>query len=144
MHPGPLKIEELLERMDSREVLGDPAHRYELRRTLLCSRFFDVECARHSRWNRLLSYTAPLVAGGMMVGVFSLLAVSTSSDGAEPVLLSINGEVAESTDEPSQAFRPFVSNPSEPVVQLADINTLDPEESVRFAPLAEHTFVLTQ
>lgn len=144
MNREPLKIEELLETIGSVEITGDPTHRYELRRRLLCSRFFDVECVRHSRWNRLLTYTAPLLAGGMMVGVFSLFAVSMSESDGTPAISSSGTTVAQMQGEPEPASDAFFSDPSEPLVQLADISTFVPEEVIRFVPLSRHDFVLTQ
>lgn len=142
MNREPLKIEKLLQTMGTHEIPSDPAHRYELRRKLLCSRFFEVECARHSRWNRLLTYTAPLVAGGMMVGVFSLFAVSVSESGVESTVVSTGVHVIDTREEPQPTLNAFISDPSELVVQLADIDTNS--EEIHFVPISEHTLVLTQ
>ncbi len=144
MNREPLKIEELIQTMGTHEVSGDPTHRYELRRKLLCSRFFEVECARHSRWNRLLTYTAPLVAGGMMVGVFSLFAVSVSESGGESVIVSTSVHVIETREEPQPTLNAFISDPSELVVQLADIDTNTIDEQIHFVPISERTLILTQ
>lgn len=142
MNREPLKIEELLQTMGTQEISDDHTHRYELRRKLLCSRFFEVECVRHSRWNRLLTYTAPLVAGGMMVGVFSLFAVSVSESDVDSSIVSTGVHVIDTLNEPQPTLNAFVSDPSELVVQLADIDTID--EEIHFVPLSERTLVLTQ
>ncbi|MFA4845817.1 MAG: hypothetical protein WC654_04635 [Patescibacteria group bacterium] len=144
MNREPFKIEDLLETIGSVEIIGDSIHRYELRRSLLCSRFFEAECVRHSQWNRLLTYTAPLVAGGVMVGVFSLFAISISGSESDPSAISSSAKVFAAHGEPEPTLNAFLSDPSELVVQLADIETLIPKETTRFVPLAEHAIVLTQ
>lgn len=72
----PLKIESMLDRIVSVDVPEDTTHRYELRRELLCSKLFGANCARQHRWNRLVTFTVPLVTGGLMVIVFSVVGVS--------------------------------------------------------------------
>ncbi len=71
-------IESLLEHLGSANVPEDTVHRYELRRELLCSRYFGDHCARELRWNRLLTFTMPLLTGGMLVIVFSFVGASLS------------------------------------------------------------------
>ncbi len=144
MNREPLKIEELIELMGCVDVPEDPSHRYELRRRLLCSRFFEVERGTHWRWNRLLTYTAPLLAGGMMVGVFSLFAVSTSESLGAPSMGSSSTFVSQASTGPHPTLNAFLSDASEPRVQLADIETVVPDEPVRFVPVSERTIVLTQ
>jgi hypothetical protein len=72
----PLKIEELFDRLGAVQAPQEVAHRYKLRRSLLCSRYFDDEQDRQERWNRLVSFTAPLFAGGMLVVIFSMVGSS--------------------------------------------------------------------
>ncbi len=74
--PSPLKIEDMLAHIGSVEVPEDPVHRYELRRELLCSRYFEEHCVRQQRWNRLATFTAPLLTGGVLVVVFTLVGSS--------------------------------------------------------------------
>ena len=78
MNRNPLNIESLLEQIGSADVPEDTVHRYELRRELLCSRYFGDHCARQQRWNRLLTFTVPLLTGGMLVVVFSFVGASLS------------------------------------------------------------------
>ncbi|MBI5794372.1 hypothetical protein HZA87_04835 [Candidatus Uhrbacteria bacterium] len=144
MNREPLKIEEILQLMERVDVPEDTTHRYELRRRLLCSRFFETDRVPHRRWNRLLTYTAPLLAGGMMVGVFSLFAVSTSESIGAPSLISSNTFVGQRESGPKPTLNAFLSSSSGPRVQLADIETLVPQRAVRFVPVSEHTAVLTQ
>lgn len=84
----PLKIESVLERLSSMEAPEDPVHRYELRRELLCSRFFQDHCARQERWNRLMTFTAPLITGGFLVVVFSLVSSSIHESAEMPPVIS--------------------------------------------------------
>jgi hypothetical protein len=149
MNREPLNIETLLEAMETVDIPSDSVHRYELRRRLLCSRFFDVPVFS-SRWNRLLGYTAPLVAGGMLVGVFSLVAVSVSESSGSPQLISTSTDVSQVQNETRPTLNAFASDPFEPRVQLADIQTFSAQdqtstvESVRFVPLTERSVILTQ
>lgn len=150
MNREPLKIEELLETMQTLPVPEDSLHRYELRRTLLCSRFFDSSCDTQSRWDKFLSYTAPLVAGSMMVGVFSLLALSMSSDEtssdihAAPSSAQIVQVKETAVFQKASLFEEFISDDSLPTVQLVDIQTFSADQLVQFIPLAGYNFVLTQ
>ncbi len=143
MKREPLKIEDLLDHMGTQEHPGDPAHRYELRRKLLCSRFFDG-CDRQGRWDRMLTYTAPLLAGGMMVGVMVVFATSwpqgaVNSTGtiSSHTMPSASIELADITVDVGD----FVSDVHAPVVRLADFNT---NPQVRFLPLAHRQIVRTR
>ena len=137
-----LKIEELLEQMGSQEQPGDPTHRYELRRKLLCSRFFDG-CNKQSRWDRMLTYTAPLLAGGMMVGVMVVFAASwpqgavTGTTNTSHTMPSATIELADITIDVEE----FMSDSQAPVVRLADFNT---NSQVRFVPLGSKQVVRTR
>lgn len=59
-------IEQLLEQMGADEAIGDPMHRYALRRTLLNSRYFEVHRARIV-WERVIAISGPAFAGGFVV-----------------------------------------------------------------------------
>jgi hypothetical protein len=122
-----LNLEELLEHMGTDEVPGDSVHRYALRRKLLCSRFFGDHCERTAKINRVFTYTAPLFAGGVMVGMFVFFASFTSFDSGA-VEVSTSAEVVEFVEMPAMAniqVNEFVSDPAEPKVQLAEFERGD-------------------
>lgn len=137
-------MQELLEIVGSQEFPGDVEHRYELRRALLSSRFFSP---RVSRWERMMGYTAPLVAGGMMVGVFTLMAANVSIEpeiGPQTVSRTSVAQVSEgSTVVTPIRIEDFLSSASEPTVALADFEA-DEEVEVHYIPLASHQYVRTQ
>ncbi len=136
-------IEDLLERMGSQEHPGDPQHRYELRRQLLCSRFFE-DCNRQSRWDRLFTYTAPLVAGGMMVGVLVVFAAAWPQDTATIQQQVASQPVAEASMELADItvdVTEFVSDAEAPTVRLADF---EQQNQVRFVPMQRSQVVRTQ
>lgn len=143
-------IENLLETMGSHERIGEPEHRYELRRSLLSSRFFAVESARISRWDRMLTYTAPLVAGGMMVGVFTLMAVYAPAEPEVGPQTIVSRSMTTQADETSLVeasplnAEDFLSDPSEPIVKLADFETSSSRSVVRYTPLSSQEYVRTQ
>lgn len=137
------KIEDLLEQMGSQDLPGDSEHRYELRRALLCSRYFGDNCSRQSRWEVFMSYTAPLVAGTVVVGVFAFMATSVS-----PEMMRGTGQVTVAQEfqnnEPrfdSQANAAmFLSDASAPLVKLADFAEYSSEPSmIRFVPMTPGT-----
>jgi|GEM_PF-3528859 len=113
----PLKIEELLERLGT-SVEGqspqEPMHRYELRRRLLCSRYFGENLQRQDRWNRMVSFTAPLFAGGVLVIIFSIVGSSMSDlplmphDQEQTIIATQISEVENSTPNSYVDFRPAV------------------------------------
>lgn len=122
-----LNLEELLEQMGSTEVPGDSTHRYALRRKLLCSRFFGDHCERQAKINRVFTYTAPLFAGGAMVGMFVLFASFTTFDSGA-VEVTATAEIVEMASTPTMAnieINEFVSSPDEPKVQLAEFELAD-------------------
>ncbi|MBM5789841.1 hypothetical protein FJZ23_02010 [Candidatus Parcubacteria bacterium] len=85
--------------MASNEFPEDTVHRYELRRELLCSKFFGNRCAREARWNRVMTFTAPLFTGGLLVVVFTLVGSSLNQPSlplATPVERAV---VAQAIDE---------------------------------------------
>lgn len=140
----PLNIEELIQRLSAEEPACDVEHRYELRRSLLCSRFFEP---RVSRWDRMMTYTAPLFVGGMMVGVFTLMATNMSVEpDVGPQTLS-KSEIAAtpSVDGTFQQIRveDFLSDPDLPTVALAGFESTN-EERVLYTPLRSETHVRTQ
>jgi len=131
--------------MGSQEHPGDVEHRYELRRSLLCSRFF---APRVSRWDRMMTFTAPLVAGGMMVGVFALMAVHASIEpevGPQTVSSSRSVVQASATQTHVEPIRveDFLSDPTAPTVALADFGS-EGIRQVHYVPLSTQQYVRTQ
>ena len=132
--------------MGSQEHAGDVEHRYELRRSLLGSRFFEH---RASRWERMMGYTAPLFAGGMMVGVFALMAAQVSIEPEiGPQTVSSRTSVAQapvtSIDVTPIRVEDFLSSPDEPTVALAGFEQTQNEVRVHYIPLTSHQYVRTQ
>jgi hypothetical protein len=134
--------------MGSADLSGDPTHRYELRRKLLCSRLFEFVSQNNktTRWDRVFTYTAPLIAGGMMVGVFVLFAASSVEEEAEEHSIS-QTQVVESqtqvTSDISQASE-FISDPLEPKVKLVDFEIEEIKEKNTFIPLNQYQSIQTQ
>lgn len=130
--------------MGSQENPGDVEHRYELRRALLCSRFF---VPRVSRWERVMGYTAPLVAGGVMVGVFTLMAANMSVEpeiGPQTVSqTSVTQVSAGGAVVTPIRIEDFLSSVSEPAVVLADF-AVDEEAEEHYIPIARNQYVRTQ
>ncbi len=94
-----------------------------------------------------MSYTAPLVAGGMMVGVFALMAANISTEpevGAQTISSrpSIVQAPAVQTHVAPIRVEDFLSDPSEPTVALAEFGIN--ETRVRYVPLTSHQYVRTQ
>lgn len=144
----PHNIEELLQAMGSQEHPQDVAHRYELRRSLLCSRFFEGACPKPSRWDRMLTYTAPLVAGGMMVGVFALMAVQVSGEpevGPQTVTSNLSVTRAPATVSQVVPIRAedFLSDLRQPTVSLAGFVQHRPPVT-HHVPLASQAYVRVQ
>src|SRR3989338_6299105 len=111
------KIEELLERLGtsvSDQTREEPIHRHELRRRLLCSRYFEESHMRQERWNRMVSFTAPLFAGGVLVVIFSIVGSSMSDlslrphDQGETISAVQISEAEYSEPNPYVDFRPAV------------------------------------
>lgn len=146
-----LNIEELLETMGSVDLPGDPSHRYELRRKLLCSRFFGFvsEHNKITRWDRVFTYTAPLIAGGMMVGVFVLFATSSVEEEREEHSI-LQTQIVEShtqeevIPEVSPQTNEFISDPLEPKVKLVDFDMENSTEKNTFIPLNQYQSLRTQ
>jgi hypothetical protein len=148
MSQSKLKINDLLEQIGTHEVHGNPRHRYELRRALLCSRYFGDEfCSpKISRWDMIFTYTAPLIAGSVTVGVFAFMATSFTGVQGHP-FQEISGDIELAIQSPdfvdegtsiTHSFIPvtdFVSNPNEPLVQLADFNN-ERRSSIQFIPVS--------
>jgi hypothetical protein len=125
----PLNVENLLEQMGSEQTIGSPEHRYGLRRKLLCSSHFGDQCENTSGWTRIFTYTAPLFVGGMMVGVFVLLASISIMNADNGHVVSTNIEIAETFELSSIEVNEFASDPNEAKVGLK----LDPLVSLNFA-----------
>jgi hypothetical protein len=149
-------IEGLLEEIGSQEVPGDHTHRYDLRRALLCSRYFEESAGRSSRLEALYSYTIPLIAGGVVVGVFTFMAISINptnvpttpvtsvnivsieSVPAEEDVLLVNTETMASSSD-------YVSPETEPLIQLMDFETIvSREQFVRFIPVYPESSALVR
>lgn len=94
-----------------------------------------------------MGYTAPLVAGGMMVGVFTLMAANVSIEPEiGPQTVSSRTSVAQ-VSEASTTVTPiriedFLSSASEPTVALADF--APEQDEVQYIPLARNQYVRTQ
>lgn len=150
-----VQIEQTLEKMgDYSDTPIDTRHYYELRRSLLCSKYFEPS-RKKMWWNGVFTYAAPLVAGGIVVGTFTLLAVSLSSN--EAVILNtvesntnLTSHVGEAvltssvSVESSIPVSVFVSDPNEPLVQFADFVESQTTESIRFVPVHPHGVALVR
>jgi hypothetical protein len=124
MNRSLLNIESLLEHLDSKDVPEDTIHRYELRRELLCSRYFGDHCARSQRWNRLLTFTMPLITGGVLVVVFTFVGASLR----DPVHVAPGGETIVAAVEEEKANE-FVDTrepiPMYEVIKFVPTQTVD-------------------
>jgi len=132
MNKTPNKIEDLLERMGTQEVPGEPEHRYELRRALLCSERFDCN-SKTSRWDRWMSYTLPLVTGSVVVGALVIFAthipmdqLRSTSPGVVPLEMAAQGPT-----QASIAANEYLSDPTDPLIALAGFNPSTTKETVR-------------
>ncbi len=135
-----VNIEDLLEVVGSQEHPGDTKHRYGLRRELLCSRYFAGACEREQQWNRIFSFTAPLIVGGLLVGVFVMVGNSI----VDPALVPQNAPIAVVEPEVQANILFAVDLPLEPFSEFVDIGNFVPvEQMVRFVPIqnANHTLV---
>lgn len=132
--------------MGSQELPGDVEHRYDLRRALFCSRFFEH---RVSRWDRMMTYTAPLVVGGMMVGVFALMIVYAPVEAEVGPQTSRSGITVAQVDTAvvkqvvPLRVEDFLSHPDEPTVALAGFETHQTSDT-RVIPLSTEFYVRTQ
>lgn len=153
MQKKPHNIEDLLERMGTQEVPGEPEHRYELRRALLCSERF--ECNKTSRWDRWMSYTFPLVTGSAVVGVLVFFAATTPLDQlrstpANVVPLEVATDINRGGDTGPAAHTvatEFLSDPAEPVVTLAEFDqgtTTKTVQSMKLVPLHKQAIVMVR
>lgn len=96
----------------------------------------------------MMSYTAPLVAGGMMVGVFALMAAHVSGEpeiGPQTVSSSMSIVQAPPVpvDVPLIRVEDFLSPALEPTVALAGFESAQ-EVRVHYIPLASNQYVRTQ
>lgn len=95
-----------------------------------------------------MGYTAPLVAGGMMVGVFALMAANVSIEPEiGPQTVSSRTSVVHapslSVDATPIRVEDFLSSALEPTVVLAGFET-DKQVEVHYIPLAKNQYVRTQ
>ncbi len=147
-----VQIEELLERMGE-EMHEDTVHRYELRRALLRSKHFESS-RQKSRWDFVFTYSAPLVAGTVMVGVFVFMATTLaptqqiesqpSSAGANIVLEAIPAPEVASVDVGTVPASDFMSDPDAPLVALADFAEAAQEQVVKFVPISPQGVILVR
>jgi hypothetical protein len=123
-------IEQLLEQLGSDEPIGDPTHRYVLRRSLLNSRYFEVHRASVV-WERVIAISGPAFAGGFVV-VMVALAVhvgpgvleSESTNSAPLVQVSLpEDEVLASVDVRSDEL---AGRSVLPVVEVVDFQEQPP------------------
>lgn len=128
----PLKIESMLERIGSADVPEDTSHRYTLRRELLCSKFFGDHCARQQRWNRLLTFTMPLVTGGLIVVVFSVVGVSLNEPAELAAELNAAPAQTSSKQETQRIHNEFV-DAREPALAY---------ELMQFVPVETANYIL--
>jgi hypothetical protein len=134
----PIKLEELLERLGSKEAPIDCEHRYALRRALLNSPYFESH-RQTQKWTRVFGYATSALAGGMavMIVVVSLQVVYTFSQasGAGQVQLAdAQDDSLESKVRPNRPDVEVVSNP---------LKTLDVVEIPRVVPVNVMNFVGT-
>ncbi len=132
-----LKIEELLSRAGSTEIPDDVAHRYDLRRSLLCSRYFTVEFERQEKWNRFVTFTIPLFAGGMIVVVFSFIGASLSEPHAPISVHTPSYSTVVANVESVQ-----VEEEQSPFIDKTGIQPL--YEEVEFSQVRTASFVMVQ
>lgn len=129
MSRAPLNIESILERIGSVEKPEDPVHRYELRRELLCSRFFQAHCVREERRSWFVTFTAPLITGGILVVVFAFVG-SSMLETTQVDVLSQPAVVVHvvATDE-NKIAQEFIDArapvPMYEVLQFAPVETVD-------------------
>lgn len=95
-----------------------------------------------------MTYTLPLAAGGMMVGVFAFMAVHISMEPEiGPQTVSSNTSVARAPFVPIDVtpirIEDFLSPASEPTVALAGFESAE-EVRVHYIPLASHQYVRMQ
>lgn len=136
------KIEDLLEHLGTSELPDDLTHRYELRRSLLCSRYFDEAHQRDAKRSRFLVYTAPLFAGVVLVVVFSV-AGTYMVDQHQTLVLEPQPTIDTSHMLPAERLAQitYVAAKEPPRVDVAEyIDTTQPPvalpSSLRFVPIS--------
>lgn len=133
----PTNIESLLEHIESTDVPEDTMHRYELRRELLCSRYFDEHHQRQQKRNRFFTYTIPLMTGGMLVVVF--LAAGVSLTQSTPQV----AEIASVTTLPE--IHPLSDSEKLQSTDFIDIREAVPlREVVQFVPVRTADYVMVR
>lgn len=95
-----------------------------------------------------MTYTAPLFAGGMMVGVFALMAAHVSMEPeVGPQTISSKSSVVQASVSQTQVepihVEDFLSDPFEPTVALADFET-EETKRVNYVPLSMQRYVRMQ
>lgn len=95
-----------------------------------------------------MTYTAPLVAGGMMVGVFAIMAAHVSMEPeVGPQTISSKSSVMQASTSQSHVepihVEDFLSDPAEPAVALAGFETGEISQ-VHYVPLSRQQYVRTQ
>lgn len=136
MNRNPLNIESLLEHLGTTGVPEDTVHRYELRRELLCSRYFGDHHARQQRWNRIMTFTAPLITGGVLVLVFSVVGVSLNETDSMIVQSEPTSLVQMTEAEP---IKPAKTEPNEFVDSREPVSM---NEMIKFVPVQTVDYVL--
>ena len=137
MNRKPNSIEEMLEQIGSQEIPGDSSHRYELRRTLLSSKYFE-STSENSRFEKVFSYTVPLMFGGVMMGVlfFTAQAFVPTTGNNDP----LSGQMAQlQMEDVDNSYIPVPDDfidPSNSVVEFADFDPFVSDNSVQFIPLS--------
>jgi hypothetical protein len=111
-------IEQFLEQLGSEQHPGEHGHRYQLRRSLLNSSYFEVHRARVI-WERIIAFSGPAFAGGFVV-LMVVLAVQVYPN--ENRVVSVDSELhIVQAEEPSVLPEPEVFDiPNEiPVASFA-------------------------
>jgi len=95
-----------------------------------------------------MTYTAPLLAGGMMVGVFALMATNMSVEPDVGPQTRLKNEIATAPFVVAETFQQiraedFLSDPDLPTVALAEFESLA-DKQVLHVPLRNETHVRTQ
>ncbi len=128
------KIEDLLEGIGSHEVPGDSEHRYELRRRLLCSSYFENDCEAKPKRDRVFTFTIPLFAGSIMVIIFASFGNSLTT-----------GPTQKTVDFKTVAVQPTFElveeSSKDHLAQFVQYDNVVPlEQVVRFVPVEQAAY----
>jgi hypothetical protein len=137
------RIEDLLDRVHIPVEEQHISHRYELRRQLLCSKYFSLLCVS-DRAGKFFAYTAPLFAGTLLVVVFATVGSTVLEQGVsvDPVP-SIDTTHVVSAEQLSKIT--FI--PAEPLSYVHPVEFIDSRarvpvyESMRFVPVESATLL---